>query len=73
MAGRWDRGTVISFVVVREKAMWLYNYCIEAGGEEKVSFHAIEGWFENKEVGEPAEADNLPWKALNLGEMGMFW
>jgi hypothetical protein len=30
---------VVSGVVIREKAMKLYNICVESGGEEKGSCH----------------------------------
>ena len=48
MDGRWDTGSVVSFVMVREKTLCLYSCYTEAGGEEKFGFHSIRGRFENK-------------------------
>ena len=48
MAGKWDTGRVVSFVMVREKTLCLYSCNTEAGGEEKFGFHSIHCRFENE-------------------------
>jgi hypothetical protein len=73
MAGRWYAGTVVSFVMEKEKTMCLYSCYREAGSEEKFGFHSTHGRFENEEVDKPAEHGEhhcqfplITWLALSV-------